>query len=471
MNELKHQVHMGRVSRATKVVTGSMEARRARLVIVMVALCTAVQMISYGMIFPLFARKIGDFGAGVAVLATSVMAYSLAGVIAAPLMGSLADRCGRRPLLLLSFAVFTAAFAGYYLAATALAFILIRGFAGALTAGLGPASMGVVADVAPNDERARWIGVIGGGTAAGFIIGPVAGGLLYDRWGYGPPFLASIILGLLTCLIAFLAIPETHTRQERYRERLRQKRVALLTPKQSAVVSFRSTLPRPLIAFGVLLAVNLSMIFAWFFIDPQLPFYVFDELEWSTAQFGSAISLYGWAALVGSLVLSQSSDRFGRKPVLVVGLILHASQYVGLMVSNSYVLIVGAFVIAGLGESLINPALNASYLDITPEKHRSRAMGIKGAIGSLGSLLAPALVLIIVRFVPAQSVFFISAALILFTALLVFVTLRLPEQRGAVGALGWQVTQERSMAAQSAVRNVALSATTARKLNTVAPAT
>jgi len=50
------------------------------------------------------------------------------------------------------------------------------------------------------------------------------------------------------------------------------------------------------------------MIFAWFFIDPQLPFYVFDELGWSTAQFGSAISFYGWATLVGSLALSQSSD-------------------------------------------------------------------------------------------------------------------------------------------------------------------
>ncbi|MCO5185250.1 MAG: MFS transporter [Anaerolineae bacterium] len=132
-----------------------------------------------------FARKIGDFGAGVAVLATSVMAYSMASMIAAPVMGSLADRFGRRPLILLSFAVFTAAFAGYYLAATALTFILIRGFAGALTAGLGPATMGVVADVAPNDERARWIGVIGAGTAAGFIIGPVLGGLLYDRWATG----------------------------------------------------------------------------------------------------------------------------------------------------------------------------------------------------------------------------------------------------------------------------------------------
>ena len=73
-----------------------------------------------------------------------------------------------------------------------MAFIAIRGLAGGLTAGLGPATIGLVADIAPEEQRARWIGVIGGGTAAGFIVGPVVGGLLYDRWGYGPPFLASI---------------------------------------------------------------------------------------------------------------------------------------------------------------------------------------------------------------------------------------------------------------------------------------
>ena len=63
-----------------------------------------------------------------------------------------------RPLLLGSFAVFTAAFTGYYLATTSLAFIVIRGLAGALTAGLGPATMGIIADIAPEDERARFTG-------------------------------------------------------------------------------------------------------------------------------------------------------------------------------------------------------------------------------------------------------------------------------------------------------------------------
>lgn len=472
MNRPKNHAHMGKIIQAARVTTAVMEPRRARIIIVLLALCTALQMISYGMIFPLFARKIGDFGDGVEVLATSVMAYSLAGMIAAPFMGSLADRFGRRPLLLGSFAVFTAAFTGYYLAATSLIFIVIRGLAGALTAGLGPATMGLVADIAPANERARWIGIIGGGTSAGFIIGPVVGGLLYDKWGYDPPFLISIGIALITFLIAYFIIPETHTGEERRRDVLYQKRAARLASETetdtsaslSAIVSFRASLPHPLLAFGILLFINLSMIFAWFFIDPQLPFYVFDELGWSTAQFGAAISFYGWATLVGSLVLSQSSDRLGRKPILIIGLILHSAQYVGLMFSNVYWTIIVAFVIAGLGEALLNPALSAAYLDITPEEHRSRVMGIKGAIGSLGSLLAPALVMVVIRFVPPQSVFLISASLILSTALLVFAALRLPDQAESAHDLTWKASQERLLAAQSALHNVTLSAATARKM-------
>ncbi len=472
----KNHAHMGKIMQATQVTTSGTDPGRARIIIIFLAICTALQMTSYGMIFPLFARKIGDFGDSVAVLATSVMAYSLAGMIAAPFMGSLADRFGRRPLILGSFAVFTAAFMGYYLAATSMVFIVIRGLAGALTAGLGPATMGLVADIAPEDERARWIGVIGGGTSAGFIIGPVVGGLLYDKWGYGPPFLASIGMALLTLLITFLTIPETHTSEERRREALYQKRSARLAPERgtatstslNASVSFMASLPRPLLAFGTLLFINLSMIFAWFFIDPQLPFYVFDELGWSTAQFGAAISFYGWATLIGSLVLGQSSDKLGRKPILIVGLILHSAQYVGLMLTNAYWVIIVAFIVAGLGEALLNPALSAAYLDITPEEHRSRAMGIKGAVGSLGSLLAPALVVIIVGYVPPQSVFLISAALILATALLVFIALRLPERTEAARDLTWEVSQERLMAAQSVLHNVTVSAVTARKLRSAA---
>jgi MFS family permease len=457
---------MGTVSQG-RVITAGVDPRRARRIIVLVAVCTALQMISYGMIFPLFARKIGDFGDSVAVLAASVMAYSLAAVIAAPFMGTLADRLGRRPLILGSFAVFAAAFAGYYLAANSVVFIAIRGLAGALTAGMVPATMGLVADIAPRDERARWIGVIGGGTSAGFIVGPVVGGLLYDRWGYDPPFLASIGIALLTLVVAFLAVPETHTREQRRRAALHHKRAEQLAPGPGAAVSLRASLPYPLLAFGTLLFVNLGMVFAWFLIDPQLPFYVFDDLGWSTAQFGAVISCYGWATLIGSLTLGRSSDRFGRKPIIVVGLVLHAAQYVGLVFTSVFWLLIAAFVVAGVGEALVNPALSAAYLDITPDEHRSRAMGIKTAVGSLGSLLAPALVAVLVGSVSPQGVFTISAALILLTALVVFVALRLPTRTQARD-LAWEVSQERVMAARTVLHDVTVGAETARKLRNAA---
>jgi hypothetical protein len=91
-------------------------------------------------------------------------------------------------------------------------------------------------------------------------------------------------------------------------------------------------------------------------------------------------------------------------------------------------------------------------------------MGIKGAVGSLGSLMAPVLVMIVVGYVPPQGAFLISAALILSTALLVFIALRLPGRSEAVRDLNWQVSQKRIMAAQSALHSVTVSAATARKL-------
>ncbi len=68
MNLPKNHVHMGKIIQATQVATPGMDPRRARIIIVFLAICTALQMTSYGMIFPLFARMIGDFGDGVAVL-------------------------------------------------------------------------------------------------------------------------------------------------------------------------------------------------------------------------------------------------------------------------------------------------------------------------------------------------------------------------------------------------------------------
>ena len=119
------------------------------------AACMALQMTSFVMILPLFARRLSDFGAGVDALGLSALAYALAATLAAPFLGSLADRIGRRPLVLGSLAIYTLAFTGFLLAGSAEVFVLVRGLAGGFTAGLIPAVMGIVADIAPVDRRAR----------------------------------------------------------------------------------------------------------------------------------------------------------------------------------------------------------------------------------------------------------------------------------------------------------------------------
>ena len=140
---------------------------------------------------PIFARRLGEFGSGVEALGLMTMSFALAQFISAPVMGALADRYGRRPLIIIGLVAFAIANIGFLLAASTKFFILVRALEGTLTAGIFPAAMGVVSDIAPEEQRARWAGILMGSYGAGFIFGPVLGGFLYDTWGYAMPFIAS----------------------------------------------------------------------------------------------------------------------------------------------------------------------------------------------------------------------------------------------------------------------------------------
>ncbi len=125
--------------------------------------------------------------------------------------------------------------------------------------------------------------------------------------------------------------------------------------------------------------------------------------------------------LLGQTLLGQLSDRFGRKPILVLGLLVHSVQYFALIVTESFRLITAGITLSGLGEALVTPALNAFYLDLTPEQYRSRVMGIKESANALGGLVGPALVVVTVRFVPPYGIFMVSASSLIAGALLALI--------------------------------------------------
>ncbi len=145
--------------------------------------------------------------------------------------------------------------------------------------------------------------------------------------------------------------------------------------------------------------------FAWAFIEPRFMFYAYDDLGWSSSMLGMVMSTYGISMTLGEFGLSRLSDRLGRKPVVILGLALFAAQFIGLAFSRDYILIALAFVIAGLGNALYDPALSAWILDIAPANHQGRILGIKSTAGSLGNILGPALVVLFTPIMQARAIF------------------------------------------------------------------
>jgi DHA1 family tetracycline resistance protein-like MFS transporter len=387
----------------------------ARRVMVVLAVCLGLQMTGFVMILPLFARRMNDFGVGVEALAASATAYALTGTLASPFAGALADRFGRRPLVLVSLAAYALSFCGYLVASSAWAIIALRGIAGALTAGLIPAVMGIVSDLAPANRRAQWVGIVNGGAAVGWILGPPLGGLLYDQYGYVVAFAVSIAIAVGTFLISVFLVPETHAPAPRLPAEARQPGGGGRKAPRWPAAASAFAVPAPV--FALLLAISFVVMFTWALVEPQFMFYAYEDLAWTSSQLGLVMSVYGVAMVLGELTTSRLSDRWGRRPVLVLGLGLYMSQFLGLVLFRDFAPVGLAFAIAGFGNALYDPALNAYLMDIAPPDRKASTMGVKSTVMSFGAVLGPALVVVLARTLRPQSIFAISTALVIVTAL------------------------------------------------------
>jgi DHA1 family multidrug resistance protein-like MFS transporter len=192
-------------------------------------------------------------------------------------------------------------------------------------------------------------------------------------------------------------------------------------------------------------------------------FYFYDVLGWSTTQFGILVGIYGISEVVGQVGLGQLSDKWGRKPIIIAGLIPNILFFAGLgFLTDFYLMMFGA-ACAGLGYALVAPATNAFYLDITAEEHRSRIIGVKGSFLSLGGVLGPLGVAAVAGILSPQTVFWIASGLTLVGMFLAIIFLQEPKRLSVEEPdLRDQTTGQRSLAAQASLQNIAMLASFAR---------
>lgn len=140
----------------------------------------------------------------------------------------------------------------------------------------------------------------------------------------------------------------------------------------------------------------LSLIFLTVFIDllgfgiliPILPSFSVKELGIDEAAIGIAIAIYSFIQFLFNPILGKISDKHGRKPVIVVCLLLNALGYIVFSFTHSYIMLLASRIIAGVGGSSIGVA-QAYIADVTTRKDRSKGMGLIGAAFGLGFVFGP----------------------------------------------------------------------------------
>src|SRR5215510_4938900 len=166
-----------------------------------------VNLVGFGIIIPLLPFYAETFGASPIVIGLLFAVFSVCQLVAAPILGDLSDRYGRRPILMFSLAGTVVSFVMLALAHS-VAMLFAARIVDGLSGGNISTARAYVADVTEPKDRARAYGLIGAAFGLGFILGPALSGVL-AHVSYTAPIWAAAGITLVATLMAWAWLPET----------------------------------------------------------------------------------------------------------------------------------------------------------------------------------------------------------------------------------------------------------------------
>lgn len=312
-------------------------------------------------VMPLYAASLGGREAHVGLI---VGVFAFAAMLLRPVAGHLADRIGRRPLVVAGAAIFALSALGYGAVGSLLGLLALRLFHG-VGMGLHPtAASVVVADLAPPEQRGRAMGLFGLTATTGMAFGPYVGIEVLRRWGFPAIFGLSAAGAMLSVLLAW-TLPET-----------RPAPGPAARPSPAAghrSAASRGPLARvfsvPAIYPSLLL---LALYFAFGGIVSFMPLFT-ERLRLGNA--GLYYTAFALAVLVVRPAAGVLADRLGRRLVAVPALTVAGAGLIVLATTGSIATLILSAVLYGIGFGAGQPALMAMTTDRVRPEERGRAMG------------------------------------------------------------------------------------------------
>ncbi|MCB0189454.1 MAG: TCR/Tet family MFS transporter, partial [Caldilineaceae bacterium] len=365
-----------------------MKKREAGLGFIFVTLL--LDILGIGLIVPVLPKLIESFTnnnieSASSVYGIMVAIYALMQFIFAPILGSLSDRYGRRPVVLIS--LFGAGLDYLLLAfAPSLAWLFVGRVIAGITAANITTATAYIVDVSPPEKRAQNFGILGAAFGLGFIIGPAIGGLLGD-YGLRLPFLVVAGITLINWLYGFFVLPESLTPENR-----RDFSWARANPIGS--LSGLARYPIVLALASTILCVALAQNA----LQSTWVLYTGYRYSWGPREVGLSLAVVGLtAAIVQGGLIRRIVPLFGERRSLIIGLAINAMSFVlyGLAPAGWMIYVIPFF--GALG-GIAQPSAQSIITQNVKDNEQGAIQGSLSSLNAVSAVIGPLLATQIFRY-------------------------------------------------------------------------
>ncbi|WHY17485.1 MFS transporter [Paenibacillus sp. G2S3] len=315
----------------------------------------------------------------VVTLLTSV--YAVCVFFAAPALGALSDKFGRRPLLLVCL---LGSAIGYLVFGIGGALWVL--FAGRIIEGITGGSISTIfayfADIIPAEQRTKYFGWVSAVVGVGTVIGPTIGGLL-AKFGYCVPLYFGAIITLLNVVYGFFFMPESLAKKNR----LKEITFVRLNPfSQLANLLSMKNLNRLLVSAFLLWIPNgsLQAVFSQFTMD---------TFSWKPALIGLMFSIMGLQDIISQgLIMPKLLKKLSDKRIAILGMASEIIGYSFIALSALfafYPLFIAGMFIFGFGDSIFGPSFNGMLSKSVDSSEQGRIQGGSQSIQALARMIGP----------------------------------------------------------------------------------
>ncbi|HEY1351347.1 MAG TPA: MFS transporter [Ktedonobacteraceae bacterium] len=342
--------------------------RNKTLLAVSLAVCAAY--IGIGMVLPVRVLYAESQGASLAIIGAMASAYLISNFIFQYPSGWLADRWGRKPLMLLSLLSQAVLSLLYLFVFDPLLFVVLRFVEGLVAAAFLPSARALITDSIPAEKRGEAFGIFGAFFSTGFLFGPAIGGLLASG-GYASAFIAAVVFRVLALVLVFVMIrPGKHQKSQQLEKNHPLQLRKLFVPSLTGAY---------LLAFGDFLYIGFDTTLA--------AIWMHDHLGATVAWIGLTYMVWSLPGIILAPIAGRIADRRRRSTMILIFGLAQVPLYIVYALSTHFWLVVLVFLLHGTFYAFIQPAVDSHVASASVSHARARILGIYSAAGLIGGFV------------------------------------------------------------------------------------